>query len=307
MRAYMNGRGYEFPSAQLGESGDCNDLLTDSGALRDRLADEGYLLVRGFLPRDDVLATRRAIVEELDLRGDLMPDRELMDATVGPSGPSSPAIDSRDPAVEGLFQHPAFLRFFGQFYGTTAMRYPRVLVRIKASGGHTGIHSDSVYIGRGSTNVLTCWTPLGDIDAEQGTLALCAGSHKLDSFAGLRATYGRHDPDRDAIKGANNAPGHFSFDLDDVTDRFGGTWKSANFRVGDVLIFPITTLHCGLQNHTDRYRMSADARFQPADEPVDERFMVNEQQDALLRNREQVARGDRPAITMEQARAKWRI
>ncbi len=41
----------------------------------------------------------------------------------------------------------------------------------------TGAHVDSVYMSRGAKSLMTMWTPMGDIPAEMGVLAVCEGSH----------------------------------------------------------------------------------------------------------------------------------
>jgi ectoine hydroxylase-related dioxygenase (phytanoyl-CoA dioxygenase family) len=306
-RVQMSGRIFDFPSDRVGELRQSNDVLADVAALRDRLNGDGYLMIRDFIDREAVLATRRSITAELAQRGCLLPGSDPMAALLGPEGPGSPPIDATQSYILELFGRPTHLQFFERLYAQPAMLYPKILVRIKATGGKTGIHCDNVYIGHGSPQVLTCWTPLGDIAVEQGPLALCAGSHDDPRFERLRVTYGHHDPDRDAIKGADNAAGHFSWDLDDVTESFGGRWLTANFRAGDVLIFPALMLHCGLENSTDAYRISADSRFQPAADPVDRRFMNEEEDAALLRYRDGVREGKIESITMEQARAQWRV
>jgi len=46
----------------------------------------------------------------------------------------------------------------------------------------TGAHVDNVYMSRGTSDLLTLWTPFGDITADMGTLALCEGSNCLDRY-----------------------------------------------------------------------------------------------------------------------------
>ena len=54
-------------------------------------------------------------------------------------------------------------------------------LRAVGCGEFTGAHFDSVYMGRGSQDLMTAWIPLGDIDVEQGTLCVCPGTHKTKS------------------------------------------------------------------------------------------------------------------------------
>ena len=305
MKAQMSHRSFTFPSAYLGELADCDADLHDVPALQRRMEQAGYLLLRGFAERQAVLATRRAIVEQIAAEGWLEPGSDPMTARIDPQRSGAPSVDSRLPAIARFYDEQPFLPFFDRYFGAPAMRYPKILTRIKASGGRTGIHFDNVYIGRGSERVLSCWLPWGDTEVAQGPLAICAGSHNRPEFDRLRRTYGRHDPDRDLVRGADNAPGHFSFDLLEVTERFGGRWQTANFRAGDLLIFPPFTLHCALENTTNRYRISSDSRFQPAADPVDARFMTNTEPERLLRHRYRVRDGAVTSVTMAEARAKW--
>lgn len=304
MTARMSRRSFTFPSDYLGE-------LTASGAdleaadLRRRMERDGYLLLRGFADRQAVLAVRRAIVERIAAEGWLAAGSDPPAARIDPRRTGAPSVDSRLPAIVRFYDEQPFLPFFDRYFAAPAMRYPKILTRIKATGGRTGIHFDNVYIGRGSARVLSCWLPWGDVEVAQGPLAICAGSHRRAEFERLRRTYGRHDPDRDFVRGADNAPGHFSFDLREVTERFGGRWLTANFRAGDALIFGRFTLHCALENTTNRYRISSDSRFQPAADTVDPRFMSGPEPERLLRHRYQVRDGAVAAATMAEARARW--
>ena len=216
-------------------------------------------------------------------------------------------MTARQPPIWNLFRSRGVVSFFSRLFDEEAIAYPKTLVRIKGIGRKTGIHYDNVYIGDGSPRVLTLWAPLGDVRVEGGALALCEGSHDAPEFARLRDTYGRHNPDRDTIRGANNAPGHFSWDLDDVTTNFGGRWLTANFGAGDVLVFSAFMLHCGLENLSSHYRISADARYQPAGDPADPRFMDAGAPDSIHRHRYALADGVVAGRSMEQARADWQL
>ncbi|RKX42433.1 MAG: hypothetical protein DRP64_09845 [Verrucomicrobia bacterium] len=49
----------EFPG-EVGELRESNDLLDDAAALRNRMENDGYLLLRDFHDRDEVLAAKDA-------------------------------------------------------------------------------------------------------------------------------------------------------------------------------------------------------------------------------------------------------
>ena len=48
---------------------------------------------------------------------------------------------------------------------------------------------------------------------------------------------------------------------------------TADMRAGDVIIITMFTLHGSTNNTTNRWRLSCDTRFQPAADPVDERWV----------------------------------
>jgi hypothetical protein len=64
----------------------------------------------------------------------------------------------------------------------------------------------------------------------------------------------------------------------EVQARYGSRWLTADdggFRLGDLLVFGMFTMHCSLDNTSpvDRIRLSSDTRYQLASEPVDERWV----------------------------------
>ncbi|MCB0086559.1 MAG: hypothetical protein KDE54_01490, partial [Caldilineaceae bacterium] len=55
-------REIEFPSAEMSELRDSNTLLGNVAALRARMAEDGYLLLRGLIDRNKVLRARHTIL-----------------------------------------------------------------------------------------------------------------------------------------------------------------------------------------------------------------------------------------------------
>ena len=302
---------YKFPSADIGELRDSTDYLDDFKILHRRMEEDSYLLFRNFLDREKVLSARKAKLHLLAKDGHLLPETDIMEGFINTDDSKQKRPENVDIPQEifDLCASPSLFKFFNSFFGEEAFLYPKILLRPKKTAGRTGIHVDNVYVGEGSPRIITCWLPLGDIEAPLGPLAVCKGSHHLDSFAKVRKTYGNHNVDRDNIKGSLNAPGHFSWDLKDITDNFGGQWQTTNFRAGDVILFPRMTFHCGLDNTTDRFRISTDFRFQPLVDPKDMRFMrdsiKSEETEQDFTHRYSVATGTKTAISMEEARKNW--
>ncbi len=246
----------------------------DVEVLRARMAEDGYLFVRGLHRRDDVQAARAELLGRLARAGALDPASPTSEGVINPAGPKDwftefnhGAGATKGPAFTALVEGAPVMDFFGRFLQRDPLTFDFKWLRVVGNGEFTGAHLDNVYMGRGSPNLYTVWTPIGDTSLDMGALAVLAGSHRLESFARVRETYGRMDVDRDHVDG------WFTSDPTELVDRFGGRWATADFQAGDVLIFTMFTLHASLTNITNRFRITSDTRYQPADEPADERWV----------------------------------
>jgi ectoine hydroxylase-related dioxygenase (phytanoyl-CoA dioxygenase family) len=278
---------------------DCNALMSDGDALRARMDEDGYLLVRGLHPREQVLTARRRVVEHMQNElATIKPDTDPMTAVIGPGQGDVAMMGKRqithDRDVLAVLESQAVFDFFETLFGEPARTLDYKWLRAIGTESFTGAHYDFVYLGRGSQRLHSCWTPLGDLPAEQGGLALCIGSHKLEGFAKVRDTYGKMDVDRDKVRG------FFSNDPIEIVDQFGGQWQTTDFEAGDVLFFGLHTMHMSLVNRTDRYRISCDTRFQPESDPVDERWIGEKPKAhyAWLKGK---------GVEMDEARKQWGV
>jgi hypothetical protein len=288
----------EVPSETLGELRDSSDVLERVDALRERLVEDGYLLLRGVHDPTLVKEARRQILERLDAGGAL--DRRAVrdEAKIAEGKHGSFRGGKNDltgcPAYRELVRGKRTLEFFSWLRGGPAIAFDYEWLRVVGTGDRTGAHFDVVYMGRGTPNVLTMWTPIGDVSYEQGPLAICEGSHRAPGFARLRETYGKMDVDRDRVAG------WFSEDPLEIRDRFGGRWKTTEFRAGDAVIFGMFTLHASLTNSTRTYRLGSDTRYQLAAEPIDERWVGREP-------RGHYAWHAGPEIPMAVKRVEWGV
>jgi len=258
--------------AAFGELRSANDILSDTDALRGRMAEDGYLLLRGYLDREVVRSARRELLTKLAAVGEVDTSRPLDEAVHSGTADWSPEFvrDLRTgQALRVLCHQGRIMEFFARFFGEPARSFDHIWVRRVQPGGATGCHYDVVYMGRGTHELVTAWTPVGDVPFRDGPLAILEHSHRLEE---LKNTYGTLDVDRDR----DNNPyggGWFSKNPAEVQARFGGRWLTTEFQAGDVLVFTMFTLHCSLDNTSQRIRLSTDARYQPAAAPVDERWV----------------------------------
>ncbi len=229
------------------ELSDSTSLRADPARLLGRLAEDGYLLLRGLLRPADVAAAFDAVRAELQLGG-------WTDGKCSPAG-TQRAVNVRDALADPSFRaalasrglnrlaYLAPLRGFVRLLlGPGAFCYPVKVLRVVypeqpwqvTRGRYT--HQD--YVTSGVQDMLTTWLPLMDIPAQLGGLAVLPGSHL-------------GPPAKPRLLPADE-PG----------------WATTDYRPGDVLLVHCLTSHAALPNHTDRLRISADFRWQAADQPA---------------------------------------
>lgn len=292
MKVRFGYRDLEFPSGELSPLRESNDALGDVAALWQRMDEDGYLLLRGLIARDTVLSAREVVLKHMREQQVLLPNTPVLEGVMPQGGPSIRMMGGKGiahhPDVLAALENPALFALFERLFGEPALSFPFKWLRAIGNEEYTGAHFDYVYMGRGSSNLYTVWIPLGDVPIQQGTLAICRGSHKLDSFARIRDTYGRMDIDRDGISG------WFERDPMQIVERFGGQWQGADYGGGDVIIFGMHTMHASTTNLTTRFRLSCDVRYQPAGDPVDERW-----------KRDGSGHYGKMQRDMESARAQW--
>jgi len=269
------------------------DVTDRASVLRARLAEDGYLYLPGYLDRDEVLGARRELCAQLAAQGLLDPRRRPADAIVDPEHPGAPfttrpaTLARRNEALQRLLyaRGGRMLRFYGALLDEAVRHYDYTWLRIVRPGKGTASHCDIVFMGRGTAELYTSWTPLGDIDRRLGGLIVLEGSHRKDD---LKDTYCRADVDtvcENRFDGAwldpegnrNRPPlaaGAITEDHVGLRRRLGGRWLTADFRAGDLLVFGMYLVHASLDNQTaDRIRLSSDTRYQRASAPADERWV----------------------------------
>lgn len=226
-----------------------------------------------------------AAVGRLAAGGMLDPGYPAMEAAVRPGAEIRIGLGGRDlvagnaPLLDLLYTG-RIARLFAGLLGGAVRHFDYTWVRAVPPGGGTPAHTDIVFMGRGTTSLLTARVPWGDMPRQLGGLALLEGSHR---HRRIRDEYGRRDVDGYCENlGEHPRPdwGYQSFDgvLDDdpaaLRREVGGRWLTGDYRAGDLLVFGMYMAHVGLDNRTEnRLRLSSDARYQLPSEPADERWI----------------------------------
>jgi len=274
---------------------DSNDVQHNPQALRERLEEDGYLLMRGFHDADKVLGVRREILERLNQRGQLNPAAPLMEGVAAPNLETSASVrgqeDLKTASLRELLYSQRAHEFFARLFGAPARPFQFQWLRAAGPGAGSPIHADLPYMGRGTRNLCTLWTPLGQITPDMGPLALCLGSHRWEA---VRGKYAHSDVDRDRHGGI------FTEDSGELVERFGGQWATTTFEPGDAVILGMYLLHGSLSNATNKFRISCDTRYQRADEPMDDRWDGDEP-----RGHEVLWSADPQLEPVEVSRRRW--
>ena len=172
-----------YPSMELGELRDSNALLGDAVALHSRMGEDGYLLLRGLIDRDKVLRGRQTIMEHMAIQEALTPGTPVLEGVMPKGGRSVPMMGRKGIAhhadVAAVLESEELYDFFALYFGEPALTFNYKWLRAVGNEQYTGAHYDFVYMGQGSPNLHTVWVPFGDIEIEQGTLAMCVGSNHL--------------------------------------------------------------------------------------------------------------------------------
>ena len=217
MKLTMGKHDLEMGGRYLDELRDSTALKDDMPALRNRLQDEGYLLIRNLHDRQKVKEARRVVLQNLEQAEQLEPRAPLKDGVIaeGKRGKfygGAKAV-THTPEFLALVEAPELMQLFAEFLDGPSLTYDFKWLRVVPNGAFTGAHYDIVYMGRGTINVFTVWTPLGDLPFEMGPLAILAGSHR---FERIRQTFGEMDVDRDKVTGS------FENHPVELVDTYGG-------------------------------------------------------------------------------------
>ena len=188
------------------------------------------------------------------------------------------------PLMKALYDGQ-MMAFYERFLGGPVRHFDYTWCRVKSPGEHSATrpHYDVVFMGRGTRNLCTSWTPLGDVRQRMGGLMILENSHRQEH---IKATYGQLDvdryctnyPDAAAIESGEKRwqrtdGGAYSRDAMAVQQEIGGRWLTTDYQLGDLLIFSMYTMHAAFDNMTNQLRLSTDSRYQLASEPVDERWI----------------------------------
>ncbi len=234
-----------------------NDVLDKPEELRRRFEQDSYLFFRRLIDREKVAALRADILNAIGALGWLDEGTDPLDAVPGPLVRREADENWWEgyAAIQSLYDFHAFphdetlLSVARAIVGERVLVHPRSIARVTYpnSENPTPPHQDFPLI-QGASDVLTTWVPLGDITPEFGGLRILSGTH------------------REGLKKVRPADGVGGVGVE--VDENDPRWLTADYRMGDVLVFHAFSVHWAPANRADRLRLSADYRYQSLDDPV---------------------------------------
>jgi len=234
---------------------EANELLGHPGALHDRLGSDGYLFFRNIVPVDLLLELRNQITGVLAELGWIEGGQERMKAKAicRPRREGQPKFfEAHDRIVKleafhSLAHEANLMNVMRQALGDTAFPHPLSIARLIFPDSPelaTPPHQDFPN-NQGTPNLTAAWIPLGDCAIKDGSLAIMEGSHK---YGVLPLKF---------HLGAGNRRAVLSEEV------LACRWVGADFKAGDIVLFPSLTVHKAMENHNlEHMRLSVDFRYQ---------------------------------------------
>ncbi len=237
---------------------DSTDALTDGPELRRRMERDGYLFIKDLVPAPVLEALRLQMLGIAHEDGWIQEGPPLEDALADLRGfslePEPAYMDVYHrmyllPQFHILQHHPRLIDFFSRLLDGPVLPHPRLIGRVifpQKEAFTSPAHQDFIPI-QGTPDTYTAWIPLSALPPEMGGLEVAQGSHRQGVYE---------------FQPALGAGGL------EILEPFEGKWRGGPFAQGDVLFFHSLTPHRGAPNSSRALRLSLDARYQRADQPI---------------------------------------
>jgi hypothetical protein len=231
---------------------DSSPLIGDGPAIRQRMIDDGVLFMRGVMDAGLIKWAEGKFRRVLAGDGLIDPDRSEPVWTGLKSQKWRPCDALGTEVWHEFVKQPLLNAIMRDVFDADPVWIPIAAHRSSFPSGQlkpgqdifAGRHQDGFY--NEGMQFTICWIPVRDVRIDHGSFAVAPGTHRRGLL---------HQP----ITGENHSipPGTIGED----------EWRSAHFRVGDVLIFNYNVAHAGLPNPSDEIRLSLDVRAISSDAP----------------------------------------
>ena len=266
-------QGTPLPAELTGELPDSTPLLEIPTELHQRLASDGFVLLRQVVDRALALDARLEVLQRLEQVGEIKSTVEAGIAT-GSSRRKELEPDlgafwrsvSQGPRLRAATHGGQMQAIMDLLLGEAAVAHDYLFLRPTVVGRSTSLHYDRPFFARGSERIYTAWLALGDVAMEEGPLMVLEGSNQ---FEDLLQQVGQID-----YESSNSPTVQVLSDTAEFVRSRQSRLLVSPFSAGDLVVFDMHTMHGTLDNHspTGNIRLTCDVRWQPAADPVDPRY-----------------------------------
>ena len=261
--------------------------------IREIFALQGYVWLKGFFDKAEVLSLRSRFFNAYQNSGLLQPDSDPQEGFFSGNSESenNPKILMefvRTAAYEAFCLQPKLWQFYDDLFQSPSYLHKRKIVRYKTPDhsnqllkGHpttTPAHYDLIYLRGGNDKVVSSWIPLGDTPIEMGGLVYLEGSALLGKKMEAEFSINNKNLSSEERISAYNKNmtegGWVGKDLGAMAERFNTRWLVADYEAGDMVIHSPYMIHAATDNvdAMGRIRLSTDIRYQSIREELDVRW-----------------------------------
>eukprot|EP00760_Papus_ankaliazontas_P019085 PhM_4_TR17874/c0_g1_i1/m.11061 len=238
----------------------CNEIYYDPVRLRARLDRDGYLYLRGFIPRETIAGSMGGLRKYLEDVGLTLPLSYTYNVDFDPTGAysrSSPEeAEAATNAVLDATTGSKVMSGVRQVYSAPVEAMAHRSLEVSPPGEEHSFHMDSVFGSKSTKLSLAAWVPLVDTPLKAGGLVLLKGSNHHASTEKIRNTYAQMDAHAGDIQGGGMLTSN-PLDLADLADGF----VTSSYGCGDVVLYTAYTMHGFLTNTTRNVRLSTESRW----------------------------------------------
>ena len=256
-----------FTKKYFKEISDSSAYLDNISILRELLIDDGFIYLKDYFNRQEILDLRGYYFELFPVNTILKDGTSLMDGIC--SG-------KKFGVVYGSEDHPAYrfvrsdkLKKFikskklsilnNQLAECKTKQLKRIVIRHLHKGSLTSAkaHTDAQW---STGNVLSSWIVLGDCPVDSGGIVYLEKSNKID-LQKVKSFFPKFINTK-----------WITDDLKDLSDKTKKRWCFSNFKAGDLLIHDSNVIHASLDANNDYMRLSIEVRYIPTKENPDPRW-----------------------------------
>ncbi|CUA71867.1 hypothetical protein RSOLAG22IIIB_04813 [Rhizoctonia solani] len=276
---------------------------TSMDEMRELFIEQGYIWVKGLIPREDTLAFRRKYFEFMAPTGVIKEGTDPVDGIYCGADPeqflpprNGRECENTDQAeqfikrnieahhskwLEEITTHPVLFKFVKDFTNWPSIKLlKRQMLRANVPGAETtAVHYDHIFLRYGPPTFLTGWLPFGDIAVEGGGLTYLEDAvplaQAIENDFSKRAEKFTPEERLNAFNANMMRDGHLGHDSQGFSTTHGNRkWLIANYEAGDVVFHHPFSIHasCLNQSPTNTIRLATDLRFVNPEAPYDTRW-----------------------------------